>query len=112
MGQHGDALGLQVIEGEGGVALADGAAVERRQHPAAAEHLGLEPLAPGAQLEQVVDEQLHGVGAVARRGAGRALLGESASRKWFSPPTPFPGIAQAHRDAGAQHRDQQHVAPW
>ncbi len=108
-GEQRDTLGGQVVEGELDVALADGGA-DLAQYRAAAEDLGLQALAAGAEGQHAVDQQFHGVAAVARRRRGRvaaeAALGE---HEVVHPGDAVERVAQAHRDAGAEHGDDHQV---
>src|ERR1700761_651350 len=61
------AFQLDIVTKESDVACAD--ICHSGEHAAAAKYLDLEALPRRAQLQQVVDEALHGVRAVARREA-------------------------------------------
>ena len=65
---HGDAFVAHEIFGEVGVGGPDVA--QAVEHPPAAEQLGLQPVATGAHLQAVVDQQLHRIGPVAAARVG------------------------------------------
>lgn len=111
LGGDADLLERQVAAHEIGVAVADVDGGHAGQHGRAAEHLGLEALALAAGLDQLVDQHLHRVGAVAHRvGSGRARVGAVVGQhEVVHPAQARERVVQAGRHAGAQHGDQHHV---
>src|SRR3972149_10419418 len=107
-----DFLGLQKLQYELGVALPDVRHGQPAQHVAAAEHFGLEVRAPLAQLGDVVDQYLHRISAVARRGAERTRFARVAVRQheMIHAADTIAAVPYAGGDTGTQHRYQQHVA--
>src|SRR5207248_4330202 len=79
----------------------------------AAEDLGFQPVAPSAELEDLVDEELHRVHSVAPARADvavgadeLALVGE---HEMVHAADAVVAVAQARRYARAEHRDERHV---
>jgi hypothetical protein len=95
-----DALHVQVLDDELRVLLPHVGEHEALQHVAAAEDLGFEALAVAAELEDLVDQQLHRVHAVAPARGDVAVeptsLPSSGSMKWFMPPMP---VSRSRRHA-------------
>src|SRR3569832_371025 len=107
---HTDVFRLQEIAYELGIAFAHVHAGEAAQDVAAAEHLGLEIVAPGARLAQLVDQHLHGICAIAHRCRHRSagIAAPVRQHEVIHAADSRHLVPDARRDAGAEHGNDQH----
>src|ERR1700722_1155380 len=111
LAHHPEAFGLYVFLHEADVAGAD--IRQRIQYLAAADQLYFKVSAPTAELENLVDQPLHGDVAEARRGTGRATPGSVAVRaihrqhEMIHAPDTQAAVADAGGDARPQHAADQ-----
>mmetsp|Transcript_60042 Transcript_60042/g.142143 ORF Transcript_60042/g.142143 Transcript_60042/m.142143 type:complete len:430 (+) Transcript_60042:474-1763(+) len=104
LGHDGNALQLEVVDDEIGVALTDIERVHARDDRAATEDLGFHAAFVGAALHHLVDQQFHCKRAVAARVA--IALGQ---HEVIHATDLGHAVPQAGRDAGAQCRHDQQV---
>jgi hypothetical protein len=103
---HGNPFVAQEFLGEGGVGSAD--VGKTAEHPGPAEQLGLEPLTTRAGAQEIVDQQFHGVGAVAA-ALVQPLRLTFGQKEVVHASHAADRIAHADGDARPQDRGQQHV---
>ena len=111
LGHHAHLFRLQVIDDESRIAFTDVDRREATQHGAAAKHLRFHVLAPRTRLQQIIDQYLHGVSAIAHRRGNRAIRITAAvgQHEVIHAAQARDTVADAGRDAGAEHGDDQHV---
>src|SRR5215467_253594 len=117
LGRDVESLRPEVLADEDRVARSD--VGHRGEDAPAAEQLDLEVLAPGAELEELVDQAFHGVAAVTRResrrrvhpAVGAAATGVLGEHEVIHATAAEPAVGDAGRDARAEHgRDRLVVA--
>jgi hypothetical protein len=104
LGQDRDVLVGQVLAHEFGIARTYRVGGESLEHVGTAKHLGFQPLAVGAALEQVVDQQFHRITAIAGRGAITAVA--IGQQEMIHAADAQQRVADAGRHATAQRRGQ------
>src|SRR5215472_14688986 len=110
LGRDVEPLRPEIPADEGRVARAD--VGHRGEDAPAAEQLDLEMLAPGAELQQLIDQAFHGVAAVAGRQSRRRVhpaVGSAAARvlgehEVIHATAAEPAVGDAGRDTRAEHR--------
>ena len=111
LGCHTNLFRLQEAQHEVGIALTDIGDGQTGQHVAAPEHLCFEQGTVGTELEQAVDQDLHGESAVARGLPKRILVRIGIGQHEMIHATDARQlVADTGGDAGPEHRYQNHVA--
>src|SRR3989344_518827 len=106
LGDDGNPLRVQVVQNKIGVALTDvhGREVVHDLRPA--KYLGLHGLAPGAQLEHLVDQQFHRVRTIAARRIRHVTIGQ---HEMVHPSHMRAAVPQAGGNTRPQHGHDDHV---